>query len=61
VIAAGTRPTKPVIEGLQDVPCLTWDEVLRLPKQPRRLIVVGGGFIAAEDEFAAIEAGDSGG
>ena len=48
VIAAGTRPAVPKIDGLADVPFITSDEALRLPEQPRRLIVVGGGYIAAE-------------
>jgi len=48
VIAAGTRPRIPDIDGLVDVPFITSDEALRLPKQPRRLAVVGGGYIAAE-------------
>jgi mycothione reductase len=43
VIAAGSRPRIPSIEGLTDVPFITSDEALRLPKQPRRLIIVGGG------------------
>ena len=48
VIAAGTRPSVPDIPGLSDVPYVTSDEVMRLPEQPRRLIIVGGGYIAAE-------------
>ena len=48
VIAAGTRPWVPEIPGLQDVPYITSDEALRLPRQPRRLIIVGGGYIATE-------------
>ena len=48
VIAAGTRPWVPEIPGLQDVPYITSDEALRLPEQPRRLVIVGGGYIAAE-------------
>ncbi len=48
VIAAGTRPRVPKIEGIRDVPFITSDEALRLPKQPRRLIILGGGYIAAE-------------
>ncbi len=48
VIAAGSRPTIPDIAGLDDVPYITSDQALRLPAQPRRLIVVGGGFVAAE-------------
>ncbi len=48
VIAGGTRPVVPEIPGLRDVPYLTSDQALRLPEQPRRLAIVGGGYIAAE-------------
>ena len=48
VIAAGTRPSVPEIPGLQDVPYITSDEALRLSEQPQRLVIVGGGYIAAE-------------
>ena len=48
VIAAGARPRVPEIGGLPDVPYVTSDEALRLPEQPRRLTIVGGGYIAAE-------------
>jgi len=48
VVAAGTRPRIPEIEGLSDVPFLTSDEALRLQTQPRKLVIVGGGYIAAE-------------
>ena len=48
VIAAGTRPRIPDVDGLADVPFITSDEALRLPRQPGRLIILGGGYIAAE-------------
>ena len=48
VIAAGTRPSVPEIPGLLDVPYITSDEALRLPEQPKRIAIVGGGYIAAE-------------
>ena len=48
VIAAGTRPWVPEIPGLSDVPYMTSDEALRLLEQPRRLTIIGGGYIAAE-------------
>ena len=48
LIAAGTRPWVPEIPGLADVPYITSDEALRLQEQPRRLTIVGGGYIAAE-------------
>jgi dihydrolipoamide dehydrogenase len=48
VIAAGTRPWVPDIPGLSDVPYITSDQALRLPEQPRRMAILGGGYIAAE-------------
>ena len=48
LIAAGTRPLIPPIPGLSDVPYITSDEALRLPEQPKRLAIVGAGYIAAE-------------
>ncbi len=48
VIAAGTRPYVPEGLGLSDVPIITSDEALRLPKQPARLAVIGAGYISAE-------------
>jgi dihydrolipoamide dehydrogenase len=48
LIAAGTRPMVPEIPGLGSVPYITSDEALRLPEQPRRLAILGGGYIAAE-------------
>ena len=48
VIAAGTRPSIPDIPGLDKVPYITSDQALRLPEQPRRLAILGGGYIAAE-------------
>ena len=48
VIAAGTRPSIPSIEGLKDVDFITSDEALRLKKQPKSMTILGGGYIAAE-------------
>jgi dihydrolipoamide dehydrogenase len=47
-ICAGTRPSVPPIPGLDKVKHITSDEALRLPKQPKSLVVIGGGYIAAE-------------
>ncbi len=47
-ICAGARPSIPPILGLKDVPFITSDEALRLPKQPKHLIIIGGGYIASE-------------
>ena len=48
VIAAGSRPSVPDIPGIEPVPYLTSDEALRVAQQPRSLIIVGTGYVAAE-------------
>jgi mycothione reductase len=48
VIAAGARSNIPDLPGLADVPFHTSDTLLRVPQQPRHLVILGGGFIAAE-------------
>ena len=48
VIAAGARPFIPEVPGLTDGPFHTSDTVMRVDRLPEHLIVLGGGFIAAE-------------
>ncbi len=48
VIAAGARPFIPPIPGLADINPLTSDTLWSLRKQPRRLVVLGGGPIGCE-------------
>lgn len=48
IIAAGTRPSVPPIEGLKELDYITSDEALRLRKQPKTMTILGGGYIAAE-------------
>lgn len=48
LIAAGARPWAPAIPGLADVGYHTSDTVMRLDTLPRRLGILGGGFIATE-------------
>ncbi len=53
LVATGTRPTVPTIDGLDRVPfltsdLLTWDEDQELTELPRSLVIVGGGYIALE-------------
>ena len=48
VIATGTRPVHPTIEGLAEAGFLTNETVFSLTKQPRRLAVIGGGPIGCE-------------
>ena len=53
LIATGSRPVIPDIDGLRDVPFLTSDlltndEPMEMWELPRSLIVLGGGYIALE-------------
>ena len=48
IVAAGTHPWAPPIEGLDGVDYLTSKTALRLEKQPKSLVIIGGGVIAAE-------------
>jgi mycothione reductase len=48
IIVTGSRPFVPAIPGLHGTPYMTSTEALRNRKLPRRLIVLGGGFIATE-------------
>ena len=47
-IVAGVRPLVPAIRGIEGVEYLTNESVLRLTELPGSLIIVGGGYIAAE-------------
>jgi glutathione reductase (NADPH) len=55
VIATGSKPARPAIPGAELG--ITSDELLHLRKQPKRLVVVGGGFIGLEFGFALARAG----
>jgi len=48
LIATGSSPVVPSIEGLQDVPFLTNETIFDLEKLPEHLIVVGAGPIGME-------------
>ena len=53
LVASGSRPTVPAIPGLDLVPYLTSDlldadEAQRLAELPASLVVLGGGYVAAE-------------
>lgn len=48
VIAAGSRPLIPPIKGIEEVDYLTNKTVLELKEKPDSIIIVGGGYIAAE-------------
>jgi mycothione reductase len=48
VVAAGSRPVIPEVAGLESVPYHTSDSVMRLAQLPGRMVILGGGYVAAE-------------
>ncbi len=47
-IVSGARPLIPPIKGIEDIAYLTNETLLELKNLPESLIIVGGGYIAAE-------------
>jgi pyruvate/2-oxoglutarate dehydrogenase complex dihydrolipoamide dehydrogenase (E3) component len=47
-INTGARPAIPVLPGLETVPFLTSTSAMELDRVPRRLLVLGGGYVAVE-------------
>jgi mycothione reductase len=47
-IAAGARPLVPAIKGLESVEYLTNESALQLTALPESMVIIGGGYIAAE-------------
>lgn len=50
VIATGSRPRLLAVPGIEDAAAkvYTSDTIMRIAERPRRLVIVGGGYIAAE-------------
>ncbi len=48
IIATGTSGFVPPVPGLDQVPFLTNVETVKLTKQPKHLLILGGGYIACE-------------
>lgn len=48
LIAAGTRPLIPPIDGLEDVDYMTSKEALSRTERPDHMLIIGGGYIATE-------------
>lgn len=47
-VATGSRPSIPAIEGLAETPYMTSREALRNTKLPKKMVVIGGGYIGME-------------
>ena len=48
VVAAGSRPIVPPIDGLDEIDYLTSQDALSLRETPDSLVILGGGYIAVE-------------
>ena len=48
VVAAGSRAVVPDIDGIASVTHHTSDTIMRIDELPRRMAIIGGGFVAAE-------------
>lgn len=48
VLATGSRPTVPGIQGLKDIPFLTNESVFNLTERPQHLVIIGGGGVGTE-------------
>jgi mycothione reductase len=48
VLANGGRPVVPDVPGLDEVGYYTSDTVMRLDELPRRMVIIGSGFVSAE-------------
>jgi mycothione reductase len=48
VVAVGSRPDVPAIPGLDTVGFHTSDTIMRIAEVPESMVIIGGGFIAAE-------------
>ncbi len=48
VLNTGTRPFIPPIPGLAEQPHLDNESLLRLTERPRKLVIIGGGYISLE-------------
>jgi pyruvate/2-oxoglutarate dehydrogenase complex dihydrolipoamide dehydrogenase (E3) component len=48
LVTTGARPRIPSIEGLRDVPFLTYEQIFDNDRLPRSMIVIGGGPIGME-------------
>lgn len=58
-IATGARPSAPSIDGLDEVGYLTNETILERKVAPKRLVILGGGYIGCEFGYAFSAFGSS--
>lgn len=51
ILNVGGRPRIPPIEGLKDTPYITSDDILKLKTKPKKMVVIGTGYIGVEYGF----------
>lgn len=51
VVAAGSKPFIPPVEGIEETDYLTSKDALELEEKPDSMVIVGGGYIASELAF----------
>ena len=47
-IVSGARPLIPQVKGIESIQYLTNESALRLSRRPESMVIVGGGYVAAE-------------
>ncbi len=47
-LCTGSKPSLPPVKGLDTIPYLTSDTILALEQLPESVVIIGGGYIAAE-------------
>lgn len=48
ILASGARPLVPQVKGIEGIEYLTNESALRLEERPESMVIIGGGYIAAE-------------
>lgn len=48
ILGLGSKPAIPPINGLEEIGYLTSDSILKISELPKSIVIVGGGYIAAE-------------
>jgi len=48
VLCTGSKPTIPPVKGIEEAGYLTSDTILKISELPESIVIVGGGYIAAE-------------